>query len=299
MKPLMKLTIFVISILLWSCQTNSNPQNNTDSKSEKDYSYLDLSDQFKNHWFDGKAEVASYDLTQMRYGEAREGSAVLIFVKEPFLPKTQVKANNASAKTVDVMKLNYTKKFNTGIYPYSIMQSVFSPLTTQPHALKVTATIQEWCGQTYMQLNNRNQFDIKLHSYFEGEADQDFKIDKNLLENELWTKLRVNPKNIPTGQLKVIPDFSYFRLQHKDVKAYDAQINQVTNKDTLLTILGYQNIKRTLKVYQNSKFPYIILKWQEIENDTTEAILNKSMRIDYWTKNANQYQFLRDSLNLK
>ncbi|RRO25104.1 septum formation inhibitor Maf [Flavobacteriaceae bacterium 14752] len=299
MKYLLKITVLILFFFVLSCQQNQIENLKEVPTSVKEYAYLDLSDEFKAHWFDGKAEVASYDLTQMRYGEARQGSAVLIFVKEPFLPKAQVKANSASDKTVDVMKLNYTKKFNTGIYPYSIMQSVFSPLTSQPHAVKVTASTQEWCGQTYMQLNNREKFDVKVHSYFEGEADQELKLDKHLLENELWTKLRINPLEIPKGQLKAIPDFSYFRLQHKNVKAYDAELTQNTNKDTLLTTLKYQNINRTLKIYQDSKFPHSILKWQEIKNDTTEARLKKSMRIDYWTKNANKYESLRDSLNLK
>ncbi|QTY25917.1 septum formation inhibitor Maf [Flavobacterium sp. CS20] len=297
MKFLLKITAFIF--LLLSCQQNQTEKQQEAPTNPKAYSYLNLSDKFKSHWFDGKAEVASYDLTQMRYGEPRQGSAVLIFVKEPFLPQAQVKANTATDKTVDVMKLNYTKKFNTGIYPYSIMQSVFLPLTTQPHAIKVTASTQEWCGQTYMQLNNREQFDIKMHSYFEGEADQELKLDKHLLENEIWVKLRINPTDIPKGKLKIIPDFSFFRLKHQKIKAYKAEISQLKKTDTLLTTLNYQNIDRMLKIYQEPEFPFTILKWQEIDKDTTEATLSKKMRIDYWTKNANQYDFLRDSLNLK
>ncbi len=299
MKFLIKLITSIILVLVLSCQKNQTEKSEETQTSPKEYTYLDLSDQFKSHWFDGKAEVASYDLTQMRYGEARKGTAVLIFVKEPFLPQGQVKADRASDETVDVMKLNYTKKFKTGIYPYSIMQSTFLPLTTQPHAIKVTASTQEWCGQTYMQLNNREQFNVKVHSYFEGEADQDLKLDKHLLENELWIKLRINPLDIPKEKLLVIPDFSYFRLKHQSIKAYDAEIEQSKTNDTLITSVNYKNIDRVLKIYQEPKFPYTILKWQEIEKDTTEGVLSKTMRIDYWTKNANKHESLRDSLNLK
>ena len=303
MKSLTKLTLLAISFLLLACQNKPETQNEETTNPKTEYTYLDLSDEFKSHWFDGKAEVASYNLTQMRYGETREGSAVLIFVKEPFLPGAQVKANTASDETLDVMKLNFTKKFNTGIYPYSIMQSVFSPLTTQPHAVKVTASTQEWCGQTYMQLNNREQFEVKVHSYFEGEADQDLKLEKQFLENELWIKLRINPKDIPQGELDVIPDFSFFRLKHKPVKAYQAEIIQTSNKDTLVTSLKYKDIDRILNIYQDSKFPYQILKWEEktSENDEnfTQAVLQKSMKIDYWNKNSNKFLRLRDSLDLR
>jgi len=40
-------------------------------------------DGFWKHWGDGRAEVASYDLTYPRYGELRSGTAVTVFVTEP------------------------------------------------------------------------------------------------------------------------------------------------------------------------------------------------------------------------
>ncbi|MDP1340568.1 hypothetical protein, partial [Klebsiella variicola] len=85
-----------------------------------------------------------------------------------------VKADQPSETNIPVLKLNKTKNFITGIYPYSIMSSVFFPLEEISHALKISTSVQEWCGHTYTQLNNRNKFEIKSHSYFEGEADQCF-----------------------------------------------------------------------------------------------------------------------------
>ncbi|SFC81692.1 hypothetical protein SAMN04487907_10993 [Zunongwangia mangrovi] len=87
-----------------------------------------LSSEFKEYWFDGTAEITSYDLEQARYGEMRQGTAIKIFVKEDFLPEEQVKANETSERTFPVLKLNSTKEFITGIYPYSIMESSFFPL---------------------------------------------------------------------------------------------------------------------------------------------------------------------------
>jgi hypothetical protein len=270
-------------------------------KQIKDYKNLELSEDFKAYWFDGTAELSSYRLTQMRYGEPRNGNAVLIFVKEPFLKSEQVKANRPSEASVDVLKLNYTKNFNTGIYPYSIMQSVFSPLTAQPHAIKVATSTQEWCGQTYMQLNNKGDFEIESHSYFEGEDDQKLNLQSTFLENELWTKLRIDPIEISTGELNVIPDFSYLRLKHQPVKSYKANLSQDVKNDTLITRLEYSELNRQLVVFQENIFPYKIVKWQEKEgNDQayTEAIINKTMKTDYWNKNANKFEFLRDSLGL-
>ena len=95
-----------------------------------------ISQTFKNHWFDGFAEISSYELTQSRYGQQRIGKAVLIFVTEDFLAKEQVKANQKSKTTIPVLKSNRTKNFLTGIYPYSIMSSSFSSLRKSTPLLK-------------------------------------------------------------------------------------------------------------------------------------------------------------------
>ncbi len=39
---------------------------------------------FKQTWYAGKAELSTYNLQQARYGEIRNGEAVLIFVTEDF-----------------------------------------------------------------------------------------------------------------------------------------------------------------------------------------------------------------------
>lgn len=302
MKFISKTIVLVFVIIILSCQQHQPEKENQIPINSKEFSYLDLSDEFKSHWFDGKAEVASYDLTQMRYGEARQGTAVLIFVKEPFLKDEQVKANSSSDLSFDVMKLNATKKFNTGIYPYSIMQSTFSPLSVDKHAVKVSASTQEWCGQTYMQLNNRDKFEITSHSYFEGEADQSISLDQTNLENEIWNKLRINPTEIPTGTQNIIPDFSFTRLKHIPVKVYQAEVIQQKNQDTLMTKIAYKDLDRILNIYQSAAFPFEILKWEEKtsegDKNFTKAVLQKQMRIDYWNKNSNTFAFLRDSLQL-
>src|SRR5690606_13528887 len=73
-------------------------------------------DQFGKYWFQGKAEISSFDLVQYRYGEAREGEAVMIFVTEDFSKKKHVKLDDpetAGNDAVKVLKLNKTKDFVT------------------------------------------------------------------------------------------------------------------------------------------------------------------------------------------
>jgi hypothetical protein len=69
------------------------------------------SQEFKDYWYAGEAEITSYELQQARYGEIRNGKAVLVFVTEDFLPQKQVKADRYNSTNIPVLKLNSTKKF--------------------------------------------------------------------------------------------------------------------------------------------------------------------------------------------
>src|SRR5688572_24130493 len=68
--------------------------------------------QFRDYWHAGKAEVSSYVLKQSRYGETRNGKAVLIFVTEDLSRKLHVKLDDPTAgRKVNVMKMNFMKNF--------------------------------------------------------------------------------------------------------------------------------------------------------------------------------------------
>lgn len=262
-----------------------------------------LSQNFKNYWFSGEAEVTSYKLDQSRYGEPRSGTAVMIFVTEDFLPESQVKASSQDPDNIPVLKLNATKSFNTGIYPYSIMQSTFFPLEGNSHALKISASIQEWCGQVYMQLNNRSNFEIKSHSYFAGEADYELNLDKTYLENEIWTLLRIDPEQLPTGAFQMVPSFEYIRRYHSEIKPYKAMAEFYQDKELTVYKISYPDLKRNLKIYYHNSFPFGIEKWEEtIEKDgekyVTTATKMTEIKLAYWNKNSNIHLHLRETLNL-
>ncbi|MFD1614035.1 septum formation inhibitor Maf [Gelatiniphilus marinus] len=261
------------------------------------------SEAFKAYWYAGKAEITSYKLEQARYGEIHQGQAVLIYVTEDFLPNQQIKADTQNPNNISVLKLNATKKFNTGLYPYSIMQSTFFPVSNNQHAIKVTSSIQEWCGQVYAQLNNKNQFEISAYSYFESEGDKNFKLEKAILENELWTQLRINPKSLPTGNLQIIPSLEYSQLKHTELKAYKAQVSLTNNR----YLIEYPELNRTLTIQFNLNFPYDILGWEETlksgfgknaQTLTTRATKLKTIKSAYWKKNSNTHKTLRDTLQL-
>ncbi len=266
-----------------------------------------LSGDFKDYWYAGEAEITSYTLQQARYGELREGTAMLIFVTEPFLEGKQVKAESTSPNNIPVLKLNTTRNFLTGIYPYSIMSSTFYPVADNQHALKIASSIQEWCGHVYAQLNNRAQFEINTHSYFEAEADQSFHIEKATLENELWTKIRIRPETLPTGDFEVIPALDYLRLVHQPLKAYRATASLTAKGTRQIYTLTYPGLKRTLTIHFQTAFPYAIEEWTETYPSgfganasmlTSRATKIARLKTAYWRKNGNEDVSLRDSLGI-
>lgn len=262
-----------------------------------------LTNDFKNYWFSGEAEITSYELVQSRYGEPRNGSAVLIYVTEDFLPGIQVKANEQHEDNIPVLKLNATKNFVTGIYPYSIMQSTFLPLQGNSGALKVTTSVQEWCGQVYMQLNNRQQFEVRSHSYFEGEEDQELSLKKSFLENEIWTQLRVDPEQLPVGDIEIIPSFEYLRIAHKDIKSYKAYGEFFQDEELGVYKLTYPDLKRELKIFFIPYFPFTVEKWEESTQSNGATFLTTATKLEsiksaYWNKNSNNDLPLREKLQL-
>lgn len=267
----------------------------------------ELKPEFKAYWYTGEAEVTSYELEQARYGEMRKGKAVLVFVTEPFLAQKQVKADNNDPSNIPVLKLNSTKNYLTGVYPYSIMTSSFYPVHDDGHAVKLTFSAQEWCGQVYAQLNNREKFEVMSHSYLESEADQALRLDKNILEDELWNKIRINPGELPVGDYKVVPSFDHIRLSHNKLDKYDATLTLTENGAITSYEIEYRSLKRTLKIDFTSAFPHSIEGWSETFESgfgknrkalTSTAKKIKSIKSPYWQKNSNKFLPLRDSLGL-
>ena len=304
-------SIFGILIMLVSC--NEKPASKSDTLAmstsvlNTETPKKELSQEFKDYWYNGTAEITSYNLEQARYGEIREGSAVMIFVTEPFAPGAQVKADNSSKNNIPVLKLNATKNYITGIYPYSIMTSSFYPVHDNEHAIKLSFSSQEWCGHVYTQLNNKDDFEITSHSYFESEADQNYHLDKALLENEIWNKIRINPSDLPTGEISMIPSLEFIRLTHKEFRSYKANISLSEENGMKTYEISYPELERTLKINFENKFPYRIESWTDTFHDgfgdDKKVLTSKATRINrittpYWQKKSNKDLSLRDSLGL-
>ncbi|MGR3174165.1 MAG: hypothetical protein ACUZ8N_06150 [Candidatus Scalindua sp.] len=274
---------------------------------------------FHSYWYNYGAEITRFELEQSRYGEVHPGYAILIFVTEPFRPDIQVKADYEASreKSIPILKLNLIKRFNTGIYDYSIMKSVFTPIPSeqQPFSktLKVSTTRQDWCGHVYLQYNlEGDYYKVKQYSYFEKEGDKDVTIPYAHLEDEIWTRIRIDPKTLPLGEIEMIPGSFFTTLRMIDLGVENAVAELTNTQDgnrggiSQYTVT-YPSLGRTLSIRFNRNFPYDILSWSETYLSgsgkdakvlTTKARRTHAVMVDYWNKNSVKDLELRKELGL-
>ena len=272
--------------------------------------------QFRNYWYPNGAEISRFALKQSRYGEIHKGDAVLIYVTESMNPKIQVKADNPGQADVPILKLIATRKFFTGIYPYSMMTSIFAPVDAQRYRvpLKISSSTQEWCGNVYTQMNlHDDEYHVKSYSYFEKEADQGFSVKSYFPEDAIWTTIRLAPINLPQGEFFLIPGSAYTRFNHRPIAPLEAIGSLQAAKGRSLEgtpLVGYEvqfpTENRVLKIYFENKFPFRIQGWEDTYRVsgkrpkvlTTSATRTHTILIDYWNYNHNRDRKLLKKLGL-
>lgn len=133
-------------------------------------------------------------------------------------------------------------------------------------------------------------------------------MDKALLEDDFWSKIRINPHKLPKGNQNIIPSFFFLRLKHQELRTYTCIISHIEKDNTTSTYaMYYPELKRNLRIDYETEFPHKILAWEESYTSgfgskrqklTTSAKLIKSIKVDYWNKNSTKDSKLRKNLKL-
>lgn len=294
--PILKSLVSLLLLLVFLSSCNSSGRKGVEEE------------QFSKYWFQGKAEINVFDLQQSRYGENRPGKAVMIFVTEDFSKSKQVKLDDPQDRPSDaqkVMKLNMTREFITGIYPYHTMLSVFTPVYEEAWSPKIAATVTEWCGQSFTQLNFKSgKYTARLFSYFESEGDAESKIDAQA-EEEIFNLIRLNPELVEMGNRSLIPSLIFQRFAHIPLKAESATVSKKDLGSNQAEIeVVYSEIGRKLTIRYQQFFPYEILSFEEIwtkadgKQETTTATRTTMKMFDYWNQNERIFEPLRKDLGL-
>lgn len=308
------LIVSAVSMALLGCQERQPAPTPASSLTEIDSSlpsperFAERFPAFESYWHQRKAELTRYTLRQARYGDTHDGEAVLVFVTEDFLPKLQVKQEQGEASdAITVLKLNAYRRFYTGIYPYTVMTSSFTPESGAP-TLKLSGTVQEWCGQVYSQVNRRDDgLHTLMHSYFQNEADQKTVLPEASLEDGLWAKVRIDPGAIELGSRQLVPALDYIRMRHKALRPYPAVLSRTEGVETDLVDhpvtalrVDYPPLGRTLVIYYEPAFPHVIQAWEETEGPfRTTAVRTHAIIDDYWNHNSAEDGAYREALGLQ
>ncbi|MBC6992858.1 hypothetical protein QWY85_03855 [Neolewinella lacunae] len=306
--------LLLLSLLFAACNTVQD-QPDSAPLTSKTMAPGHFSGGLYEYWYEGVAELNTYDLQQIRYGEIHPGQATLIFVSEDFLTDKQVKNDNyTNPASTPIIKTNFLRRFTTGIYDYSVMTSVFTPTKTdeQPHTLKVTTGLQDWCGQTFTQLNHDGggAWNVQLRSYFEREGDTNKQLPADFLEDEVFNRIRTGWENLPTGNFNVIPNTGYLLMTHQPYEAAKATVrlsdyagDRFTGTSLKSYVVDFTDLGRKLEVVFEAASPYVIRGWTESYDSrgkqlTTVATLTHQVREPYWSQNSTADVGRRDSLGL-
>lgn len=306
--------LILVSSLFISCE--SEQQKISENKSKKDNKQTEKSREVSNakeqnfdvEYFSGQAELATYSLKKARYEDVYKGEAVLVFVTEPFLIEEQVKADQPTPEnSAKVLKLNRIDRFTTGIYDYSQYTSVFTPVEKYDahYPLKITMGSQDWCGQSFTQLNNDNGFAYEHRSYFESEGDTSFHLDYVQTEDNLMNLIRLSKEVLPVGNFKILPGIHYLRTSHAEIKAYPC-IAELENSDEGF-IYSYEipDLKRKVTFHIDTSQHNRITKWEESYPTVFDDSLRTSVyelkgveALPYWQLNKLENTEIRRDLEL-
>ena len=202
---------------------------------------------FEATWRDGKAELDGYRYSVTRYGRRRTGRAVAIYVTEPFSRSRHVKLDRPAripGDSLDVMKLNLVRDFQTGIYDYHTIVSLFAT-TADFTPIKVAFGASEWCGQVSEVLDRSGTtLSQRVASYFDGEsAERTLEIPRGgVLEDELFIQLRgLRAPYLAAGASRTVPFLAspfHRRLAHREAAWTSARIERLARQETVVVPAG-------------------------------------------------------------
>lgn len=278
---------------------------------------------FWDHWSDGRAELAGYRTERSRYGELRSGTAVYVVVTEPFSYEARVKADpgrHPPSDTFQVLKLNAIEDFQTGIYDYNLMTSVFVPAQAHPrvrvgHPTKLTFSSQEWCGMLFEQLQfEPKRIDQQRFSYFDGEGEEDATLPHpegglTVDEMPLFVRGLLDGPPLERGarmERPILPSVARARLLHRPLRWTKGTLERGAEPEDLEVPAGRFEVDRyTLRLdggetrtyWVETAPPRRLVGWSGPDGEQGE--LTGVTRLPYWELNQEGHERHLEALGLK
>ena len=298
-----RLPVVAAAALLCACTASAGPEPGAD---------VSLAPSgFWDHWGDGRAELAGYVLRFPRYGEIRQGEAVLITVTEDFSARESVKSDRGGAGAYPVLKTNQVMDFQTGVYDYNTMTSTFLRLDgglPRGTPQRVSLSMQEWCGLTAERVVAGDRgLEHVLDSYFEGESvgPERLSLPKRAVsEDALPSLLRGLTGPLRGGEIQLLPRLVDGRLHHRTLGWRDARLDRGDTRILETPAGAFSVIPWTLEGgeqgtrtwYVGTEPPHVVVGWEG--EDGEQARLSGFMRTAYWQEAGEGREMLRAELGL-
>ena len=241
-------------------------------------------------WDDGQAEYAVYEATWPRYGSLYSGRVHIIAVKEAWAPELDVKADRPRPDGFDVLKMNFLREVQTGIYRYNQMSSVFVR-RDEGSLRKYSATSFEACGLSHATMT---QGKLSTQSYFDGQGDRltDFPEAASPEDGLALTARSFLAGSLPktvalhasllAGRFPALGSWDYQLSRH------DAGMVTVPAGSFDCTEIRFQRGSTQLSYFFAKKSPHVMVRHQN--SDGSDYRLAKVERIRYWEMAAPEHE---------
>ena len=219
---------------------------------------------FTNYWKNNKIEVTKYELKE---DSISIGESTLTFNID------YVEGVNKT-DSIQTLRSDFTGKIYKEKFDYSAMTSTYLPLnlSLRPHAMKVVNSVQEPTNNSFLQLSQiPKSYEIIARRTFKGKTNQYFILERKNLEDELFAKIRINPNDLPIGDIEMIPSFAYYQSLRKNPKIHEAKAEmkeyrgiEFFGKKLKIYTIDYPDLRRNLSIIFETDFPFEIVGWREL-----------------------------------
>lgn len=214
---------------------------------------------FQKYWKTQGIETSKFVLKQdsLTIGEATLSYSIKDFGKDQ--PNGTIKSLFA----------NFTQKTIHGNYNYSENLTTLTPLDSPlyPHALSVVSSSQSNDGTDFLSFQPEPKSYLFVgRNSIEPEKEIHEITEKGNLEDEIWTKIRMNPDALPQGEIEMIPSLGYWNKIHKSPSAQEvkAELKDIEGTKKLkIYLLDYPALKRKFDIIFEANFPFQIIEFRE------------------------------------
>ncbi len=256
----------LFGLLLVASSSCTSQEENLEMNTEENPTTMDQSD----YWVNKATEVSTYTLSQSRYGQKREGYAVLTTSVDRLDSRTGLATEKDNEWGVEVLKTSLVKQHTTGVMDNTISSSCYTPLDNgaSSFANKLVSSVHNWQSTWLTQFNLKgNRFSVQTFGHEKPLGDKSYELPAVFLLDEVFAIIRINPQLLPTGKFQAVPflEQCYFNQLDADLEPFESLLNELPDEGVTEYIL--KSGKYIFKVVFQTEFPHQIESWTEFEVD--------------------------------